>query len=116
MKTAVLFLNDRALISRVELATSWWQRMLGLLGRAGLPEGHAMFLSPANSIHMFFMRFAIDLIFVDRNLKVVKVVRNVRPWRTAFGGRAAHSVFELAAGWLPEDAVGVGDVLELRRA
>ena len=114
MRTAALFRNNEPLIPQVELATQWWQRMWGLLGRASLAEGHALFISPADSIHMFFMRFAIDLIFVDRDLKVVKIVRRVRPWQLAFGGRNAHSVFELATGWLPEDAVELGDVLELR--
>ncbi len=113
MKTASLLRNGTEVIAHVELATRWWQRMRGLLGRSGLPEGHALFISPANSIHMFFMLFALDLVFVDRDMKVVRIVRNVRPWKLAFGGPNAHSVFELAAGWLSEEAVGVGDKVVL---
>lgn len=113
MKTTMLVCNGSVVIPHVELATRWWQRMRGLLGRSGLSTGRALYISPANSIHMFFMRFTLDLIFVDRDGVVVRIVRNLRPWRMAFGGRTAQSVFEISAGWLDEDAVRVGDRLVL---
>lgn len=60
---------------------------------------------------MFGMRFALDLLFLDTELRVVKIVRNIRPWQMASGGPGAHSVVELATGWLPADAVASGDQL-----
>jgi uncharacterized protein len=111
MKTRTLVKDDTVLVPQVEVATRWWQRMRGLLGRHGLAAGHAMYLAPAPSIHTLFMRFAIDLVFVTRGLRVVRIVRGVRPFRIASGGLKAHGVFELEAGWLAENAVVVGDRL-----
>ena len=59
------------------------------------------------------MRFALDLIFLDRDLGVVRIVRRVPPWRIVAGGRAAWGVVEVQTGWLGEDAIRVGDRLSL---
>ena len=103
--------GGREVAGKVERADSFWRRGIGLLGRAGLPVGAALWITPCRSIHMFGMRFALDLLFLDTDLRVVKVVRNVRPWLMASGGSDAYSVVELATGWLPIDAVAPGDQL-----
>jgi uncharacterized protein len=72
-------------------------RMRGLLGRSSLPAGEAIILEPAASIHMFFMRFGIDVLFLDSSGAVLKVVRDLRPWRLA-SAKGARSVIEMAAG------------------
>src|SRR5437660_6063403 len=72
-------------------------RMRGLLGRRSLPEGEGLLLEPAPSIHTAFMRFPIDVVFLDAQMRVVKLVPHLRPWRTA-SSRRAHAVLELAAG------------------
>jgi uncharacterized membrane protein (UPF0127 family) len=82
---------------RCVVAANAWKRLKGLLGRSELPAGEGLLLSPASSIHMWFMRFPIDVVFLDRELRVVKVVPEVRPWRFAFG-RGARSALELSAG------------------
>lgn len=106
--------GGREIAAAVERADSFWRRGVGLLGRAGLPVGAALWLVPCPSIHMFGMRFALDLLFLDADLRIVKVVRQIRPWRMASGGPGAHSVVELATGWLPEDAARPGDRLAWR--
>src|SRR5205823_4011426 len=73
------------------------RRMRGLLGRRTLPEGEGILLRPAPSIHTAFMRFPIDVIFVDKDLEVLKVVMGLRPWRVA-SASGARAVLELAAG------------------
>jgi len=83
--------------ARCELAERPLQRMRGLLGRAGLDADEGMLFRPAGSIHMFFMRFPIDAVFCDAELRVLGVERGLRPWRTA-GRRGAKVVVELAAG------------------
>jgi uncharacterized membrane protein (UPF0127 family) len=85
-------------------------RMKGLLGRNALAADEGILLRPAGSIHMLFMRFAIDAVFLDRDLVVVGVVRGLRPWRFA-ARRGAKQVVELAEG----AAAGVhpGDRLQL---
>jgi uncharacterized membrane protein (UPF0127 family) len=71
--------------------------MRGLLGRKSLPSGHGILLRPASSVHTAFMRFAIDAVFLDRELRVLKVATELGPWRTA-ARRKAHAVLELPAG------------------
>jgi uncharacterized protein len=84
--------------------------MRGLLGRDTLAPGEGLLIRPASSIHTFFMRFAIDGVFVDRAGTVVKVVSGLRPWRCAAARRAA-AVLELAAGEAAARGVQVGDRL-----
>lgn len=82
---------------RCLLADSPWLRMKGLLGRRELPAGEGILLRPASSIHMLFMRFPIDAVFCDRDLVVLGVERELRPWRVA-ARRGARAVVELPAG------------------
>ena len=84
--------------------------MKGLLGRAHLPPGEGILLRPASSIHTHFMRFAIDAVFVDDDLRVVKVAERLRPWRMA-GRRGARAVIELAAGECDRRGIREGDQL-----
>jgi uncharacterized protein len=83
--------------ARCHLAFAPWSRMRGLLGRASLAPDEGMLFRPAGSIHMFFMRFAIDAVFCDRDLVVLDVVRGLKPWRMA-SRRGAKVVVELAEG------------------
>ena len=87
-------------------------RMRGLLGRTELPSGEGMLIRPANSIHTWFMRFPIDAVFLDGDLKVLRVRSAVRPWRTA-GCRGAKAVLELAAGEAERRGVEPGTRLVL---
>ena len=89
------------------LAETALTRMRGLLGRSGLSAGEGMLLRPAASIHMAFMRFPIDAVFLDREDRVVKVVAELRPWRAA-GCRGARSVLELPAGEAARRAIRPG--------
>ncbi len=82
-------------------------RMRGLLGRDELPEGHGLLIPKSASIHMFFMRFAIDAVFLDREMRVRKVVADLGPWRIA-AARGAKSVLELPAGAAARAEIAVG--------
>ena len=79
------------------LAETMFARLRGLLGRSGLSSGEGMLLRPAASVHTAFMRFTIDVVFLDREDRVVKVAAELRPWRAA-GCRGARAVLELPAG------------------
>jgi uncharacterized protein len=87
--------------------------MRGLLGRDGLEASEGILLRPAGSVHTWFMRFPIDVVFVDRDLTVTKVVENLRPWRAA-GSRKAKAALELRAGEASTHCIRPGDRLELR--
>ena len=111
MKTARLETEDGRLVcARCSLAVSPLARMRGLLGRSGLAPDEGMLFRPAGSIHMFFMRFAIDAVFCDRDLTVIDVVPGLKPWRAA-GRRGAKVVVELAEG--AADGLRAGDRLVL---
>ena len=89
-----------------------WTRLRGLLGREHLPPGEGILLWPAGSVHTAFMRFSIDVVFLDKNLHVLKVESHVRPWR-AVGCRGAKAVIELASGECARRNIRVGDDLAL---
>jgi uncharacterized membrane protein (UPF0127 family) len=95
---------------RCLLAETALTRMRGLLGRRELPSGEGILLKPASSVHMAFMRFPIDAVFLDRDLRVVKVASDLRPWRVA-GSRGAKSVLELPAGEAKRRGLTTGDRL-----
>jgi len=98
---------------RVVLATGVVSRLRGLLGRTDLVQGEGLWLEPCSSIHMFFMRFPLDALFVDENRLVVRCVPNLRPWRIAAGGVRARAVLELAVGSISRSRTQVGDPLDL---
>ena len=104
--------TKQTLATSVEIAGTRQSRRRGLLGRDRLDEASAMLLAPCTAVHTAGMRFAIDVVFVDRQGYTVKVVRGLRPWRIAIaaGGRA---VIELAAGTLAWGQVLPGDRLYL---
>jgi uncharacterized protein len=99
--------------ARCELADTPLKRMRGLLGRSGLASDEGMLFRPAGSIHMFFMRFPIDAVFCDRDLVVIGVERELKPWKTA-RRRGAKVVVEVAAG--AAGGVQPGDKLFLETA
>ncbi len=102
--------DGRVICERCVPAETFWTRFRGLMGRGSLPPDEGMVFRGAGSIHMFFMRFAIDAVFCDRELRVVKVARGLKPWRMA-AARGASVVIELAAG--VADGVEPGDQLAL---
>jgi uncharacterized protein len=89
--------DGQPVCARCFVADNPWSRMRGLLGRSSLPAGEGLLLRPAGSVHSFFMRFPIDVVFLDRELEVVGVVAPLPAWRTA-KQRGAKTALELAAG------------------
>lgn len=97
---------------RCGIADSFFSRMRGLLGRRQLADDECLLIRPAGSIHTFFMRFPIDALFLDRELRVLAVSNDLKPWRVA-GQRGAHVVVEMAAGQATKRGVRVGEQLAL---
>ena len=110
------------LARQVETAQGIWGKFMGLMGRPSLDDGAALWLPESNGIHMMFMRFAIDAIFVGRadasgRRPVVSVHRSVRPWVGLVPlVRAAHGVLELPVGTIDATATAVGDLISLDEA
>jgi uncharacterized protein len=107
--------RDRILADRAERASSFRQRLVGLLGRASLPLGEGLHLVPCNAIHTFFMRMAIDVAFLDADGVIVKQLGALPPWRATSVYRHARSVLELPAGTLRASGTHEGDRLLLER-
>jgi uncharacterized protein len=96
------------LVSKARVATSMWSRFWGLLGRRSLPNDEGLLIVPCNSVHTFFMRFPIDVLFLDKDDRVLKIATELRPFRVAVG-RGARRVLEIAAGRAASAGVRVGD-------
>lgn len=107
--------NGLTVATSVRRADTFRSRLVGLLGRASLGEGEGLWIEPCDSIHTFFMRFSIDVAFVDRRGTVLRRLDAVPPWRaTRLHPRAAACV-ELAAGTLAKAGVEPGHRLALER-
>lgn len=107
--------NGATLASAVVHADDFWLRLVGLMGRDSLGAGEGLLLDPCNSVHTFFMSFRIDLVFLDRDDTVLKVVTALRPWRFALPVAGARKVLELPAGTVIRSDTHVGDRLWLSR-
>lgn len=95
------------------LADGIWSRFWGLMGKARLPDGQAMLIEPSSSIHTMFMRFTIDVVYLDRDGRVVKIA-TVPPFR-ASAARGARSVLEMAGGSASASGIHVGQRLWIER-
>ena len=93
------------------VARSLLDRTVGLLGRSDLRAGEGLWIERSPSIHMFFMRFAIDAVFVDGNDRVVRVVERLRPWRIVAWVMGARDCVELPAGSVQGTGTQAGDQL-----
>lgn len=114
MELARLVTADGRNLATVELATAPLTRARGLLGRSGIEPGRALWLSPCRSIHTVGMRFAIDVVFLDRESAVLTVFENLGPYRLAWGGWRARGALELAAGEAARLGLAVGQPLRLQ--
>ncbi len=104
--------NGRIVADQILKAFDSKTRRAGLLHRDAFPDGHAMVIAPTQAVHTWFMRFPIDLAFVDKGGLVVKICASVKPWRLAVAFRA-YAVVELPAGALARCDTVVGDTLSI---
>lgn len=99
----------------VELAFTFFARLKGLMFRKSFKPQQGLLLSPCNSVHMFFMHFSIDVVFIDKGHKVIAVEHNLRPWQVSRRHRKAKYTLELAAGRIEATGLRIGDLLEYRQ-
>jgi uncharacterized membrane protein (UPF0127 family) len=109
---AILVADGQVLCPALGVADTALSRMRGLLGRRALAPDEGLMLRPAGSIHTAFMHFPIDAVFLDKELRVLRVEANLRPWRLA-AQRGAKVVVELPAGAAERVGLAVGMTLEL---
>ncbi len=103
---------SQQMVAQVSRADGWWTRGLGLMGRRGLPARTGLWLPGVASVHTCFVRFPLDLLFLDREMRAVRLASHVRPWRLLVSASGAYHTIELSAGTL----VGRrGDLWEMRQ-
>ena len=105
--------TNRKITNNTKYARTGFERLKGLMFTRKLVGMDSLLLEPCNSIHNCFVFFALDVVFIDKNNKVVKVLRDFKPWRFSWIYLSARKVLELPAGNLIDDIVK-GDQLEVR--
>ncbi len=103
--------DGREILISIQIADTFLDRMIGLLGTSTLPDGHGLWIKRCNSIHTFFMKYSIDCIFLDSELKVVSLVSNVKPWKIVWPQMRTQSVIEMTAGQLNKMNLSLGEEL-----
>ena len=105
--------KNALLAQNASVACTIFARMKGLLGRKNLEEGEALIIKSCNSIHTFFMRFPIDVLFLDRNNRVVEVISAMKPFRISSIYFKADFVIELPANIIQKSSTSVGDLISI---
>jgi protein-S-isoprenylcysteine O-methyltransferase Ste14/uncharacterized membrane protein (UPF0127 family) len=100
---------------RLRVADTHWTRLRGLLGTTGLEPGTGLWINPCRQVHMFGMRYAIDVVFLDRNCRIVELVSDLAPWKVSPKVTQAASVLELPAGTIARLGLRSGGTLVIER-
>ncbi|HXB68108.1 MAG TPA: DUF192 domain-containing protein [Candidatus Acidoferrales bacterium] len=106
--------RDTVLGRSVDIADSSEKRRVGLLKHERLSPGEGLWITPCESVHTFFMKFPIDLVYLDKKRKVRKVRHRVPPWRLSMC-LTAHSILELPAGTAEQTGTLKGDILTIEK-
>lgn len=99
---------------QVMRADTFVTRLVGLMFRRALPPATGLLLAPCNSVHMCFMRFAIDVIYIDKGYNIIKVVNSLKPWIGLSMCGKAWAVLEMNAGEAERCGIAVGKRLLLK--
>lgn len=113
MATLTSKTRNSVLLGDLRIATRFWDRGRGLLGRKHLGPDEALWIHHCSSIHTFFMAFAIDCVFIDRRMRVKRIFENVRPWRLIAPVWGANSVIEMPAGAAKRLNIQLGEELHV---
>lgn len=107
--------NAQVVLSQdnIKVARSFIQRLIGLMGSSKLRENGGLLIVPCNSVHTFFMRYAIDVVFLSEKHTVLKVIHNMKPWRVSPVVWKSHSVLELPSGGAKQLGLTCGVVLRI---
>ena len=105
--------GDKIISKNILIAETLVDRLIGLMFREKLVGSDGLLLNPCRSIHTFFMRYNLDIVFISSNNKVIKIIRDIKPWRMTWIYFRANKTLELPSGKLPMD-LKEGDLLEVK--
>jgi len=108
--------RQKTLAEQAKKNTDFWGRAKGLMFSKSLPAGSGLILQPCNSIHMFWMSYPIDAIFLDKQDRVVGLVQEIKPWRASKMYLQAHTCVELPPSTIANSQTCVGDTLVMEEA
>ena len=106
--------RQQTLVTGGQVANTFWSRLRGLIGIPRLDPGEGLLIVPCNSIHTHFMRFPIDVLYVDAGKEVVAIGHSLRPWRFGRLYHRSRFVLELPAGTAKGTDTQVGDRLQIK--
>ncbi len=106
--------TGKILATNVKVADTLFTRMKGLLGRKDLPQGEALWIKPCFSVHTFFMKFPIDVLFLDKENQVIAVLSDLKPNRLTKLYPTAFSVLELPTGTIDATDTALGDRIAMK--
>lgn len=115
MKKASIIKNGTVITENAEIADSFFRRFMGLMFRKAIADDYALHITPCNQIHMLNMRFAIDVVYLDGEGRVVRIDSNVAPKKICKTVREAKSVIEMNASAAEKYGIRTGDVMETVR-
>lgn len=115
MKKSPLFNKTKnlAVTENLFIATNVFERLRGLLGKKEMAEDEALLIPNCNSIHTFFMNFAIDVVFIDKSHQVVSISNNVKPWKLLLPRLKATKTIEFKSGFVNSNLIEIGDQLDV---
>ncbi len=96
------------IVPKLQMAASVWQRSAGLLGKKSLDTDYGMWIAPCGSIHTFFMKFAIDVVFINGKGEVTHIIPDLQPWRIGAAPAKTRAALELPAGACSRIGLKVG--------
>ncbi len=105
--------RSRILVSSGKIANTFFTRFKGLMGSAPLEKGEGLLISPSNSVHTHFMRYPLDILYIDKDHRVVAMDESMKPWRLGRIHRQACCVLELPAGVIESTLTQIGDQLDI---
>ncbi len=103
--------KNSILADDLSVANNFFERFMGLMFKKSLPFGKGLHIIPCNSIHMCFMNFPLDIIFLSKDMEIINIVEGIKPWKISKIISGAHSVLELPAGTVAKTSSVVGDKL-----
>lgn len=92
--------NNEVILEEVYVADNFFTRLRGLTGKNGLKPGEALLIKPCNSVHSFHMKFLFDVVFIDKDYKVIHIINSMKPWKTSPVFRKAKFVIETTGDYL----------------
>jgi uncharacterized membrane protein (UPF0127 family) len=105
--------KETVIVSDLKEAAGFFPRLVGLMGRTRLEDNEGLWMARCSAIHTFWMKFPIDVVFLDRDFTVIKTVKSLRPFRPMVSCRHAEGILELPEGTIERAQVRIGDRVKI---